>query len=170
MKTNKLSQMIVSEDDMVDVLYRGEAVDHIVVDNPNWVKRYNKHCTNYDLLFVTDWTEESTLSPEQFIQHNVADWYLPTEYMDFDLEDYLLSKCTTIIEIERVQLELTEFNNRNMIGVLKWMKYFVDTLRKNNQIWGAGRGSSVASYVLFLLEVHRVNSIKYELDIKEFLK
>ena len=50
------------------------------------------------------------------------------------------------------------------------MKYLVDTLRKNKIVWGVGRGSSVASYVLYLLGVHRINSIYYELDIAEFLK
>ena len=51
-----------------------------------------------------------------------------------------------------------------------FMKYLVDTLRKNNIIWGVGRGSSVASYVLYLLGVHRIDSLYYDLDITEFLK
>jgi DNA polymerase III alpha subunit len=50
------------------------------------------------------------------------------------------------------------------------MKYLVDTLRKNNVVWGVGRGSSVASYILYLIGVHKVDSIKYNLDINEFLK
>jgi len=33
-----------------------------------------------------------------------------------------------------------------------------------------GRGSSVASYCLYLLGVHKINSLKFDLDIKEFLK
>ena len=43
-------------------------------------------------------------------------------------------------------------------------------MRKNSVLWGLGRGSSVASYVLYLLGVHRINSLYYDLDIKEFLK
>jgi DNA polymerase III alpha subunit len=170
MKTNALQQVVISEDDMVDVLYRGQNISCVVVDNPAWIQRYNRHCADYDLSYVNDWTEESTKSVEQFIQENVSDWHLPEEYTEFDLENYLLSKCTDTIQIERVQLELVEFDKRDMIGVLKWMKYFVDTLRKNNKIWGVGRGSSCSSYVLFLLNVHRIDSIKYDLDIKEFLK
>jgi len=46
----------------------------------------------------------------------------------------------------------------------------VDTFRKNNVVWGVGRGSSVSSYVLYLLGVHRVDSIKYKLNINEFLR
>jgi DNA polymerase III alpha subunit len=170
MKTNALQQVIMSEDDMVDVLYRGKQVNGIVVDHPAWIQRYNRHCADYDLSYIIDWAEESVEPAEQFIQENVSDWHLPDEYMQFDLENYLLSKCTDPVQIKRVQMELVEFDKRDMIGVLKWMKYFVDTLRKNNQIWGVGRGSSCSSYVLFLLNVHRIDSIKYDLDIKEFLK
>jgi DNA polymerase III alpha subunit len=57
-----------------------------------------------------------------------------------------------------------------MFDLLRYLKYFVDTMRKNSVLWGLGRGSSVASYVLYLLGVHRINSLYYDLDIKEFLK
>ena len=57
-----------------------------------------------------------------------------------------------------------------MIPVLKTMKYVVDTLRANNVVWGVGRGSSVASYVLFIIGVHKIDSVKYKLPINEFFK
>jgi len=50
------------------------------------------------------------------------------------------------------------------------MIYFVDTLRKHNILWGVGRGSSVSSYILYLIGIHRIDSIKYNLNIGEFLK
>jgi DNA polymerase III alpha subunit len=43
-------------------------------------------------------------------------------------------------------------------------------MRENDIVWGVGRGSSVASYTLYLIGVHKIDSIKYELDINEFLK
>jgi DNA polymerase III alpha subunit len=70
----------------------------------------------------------------------------------------------------RVTEELTLFAQHNMIPLLKYLKYLVDTMRKNNIVWGVGRGSSVASYCLYLIGVHKIDSIKYSLDIKEFLK
>ena len=57
-----------------------------------------------------------------------------------------------------------------MYPVLRFLVYFTDTLRDKNIVWGVGRGSSVASYVLYLIGVHRINSIRYNLDITEFLK
>jgi DNA polymerase III alpha subunit len=43
-------------------------------------------------------------------------------------------------------------------------------MRKYDIIWGVGRGSSVASYVLYIIGIHRINSIQYDLDYKEFLR
>ena len=57
-----------------------------------------------------------------------------------------------------------------MFMLLKYLKYLVDTMRNNNIVWGVGRGSSVASFVLFLIGVHKINSLYYDLPIEEFLK
>ena len=67
-------------------------------------------------------------------------------------------------------MELTEVEARKLFPVLRIMIYIIETMRKNNLVWGIGRGSSVASYVLYLIGVHKVDSLKYNLDIKEFLK
>ncbi len=62
------------------------------------------------------------------------------------------------------------FEERGLMPVLQLLIYIIDTMRKYNKLWGVGRGSSVSSYVLYLLGVHKVDSYKYNLDIKEFLK
>jgi DNA polymerase III alpha subunit len=50
------------------------------------------------------------------------------------------------------------------------MCYLVDFMRENKIVWGVGRGSSVASYVLYLIGVHKIDSIQYDLDWTEFLR
>ena len=67
-------------------------------------------------------------------------------------------------------MELAMYNERGLYPILQVLIYVVDTLRKHNLVWGVGRGSSVASYLLHLSGVHKVDSVKYNLDIKEFLK
>ena len=62
------------------------------------------------------------------------------------------------------------YQERNMFTLLKYLKYLVDTMRQNNIVWGVGRGSSVASFVLFLIGIHKINSLYYDLPIDEFLK
>ena len=70
----------------------------------------------------------------------------------------------------RVEEELALYKARNLYPILQLMIYIVDMMRKNNLVWGVGRGSSVASYVLYLIGIHKIDSIKYNLDIEEFLK
>ena len=98
-----------------------------------------------------------------------SDWFIPNEYRDLDIEAWILEKSPPEHR-SRVLEELEMYQSHNMIMVLRAMKYIVDTLRKNNVIWGVGRGSSVASYVLYLIGVHKVDSIKYNLPIEEFFK
>ena len=95
---------------------------------------------------------------------------MPEEYRLYDIVDYLYQKCRTLEQKDRVTEELKLFAQHDMIFLLKYVKYLVDTMRANDIVWGVGRGSSVASYVLYLIGVHKVDSIKYNLDIREFLK
>ena len=66
--------------------------------------------------------------------------------------------------------ELAEYDRRNMFDLLKYMVYLVDFMRENNIVWGVGRGSSVASYVLYLIGVHKVDSVQFDLDYHEFMR
>lgn len=170
MRGNNLHQFIITEDDMIDVLYNNQNVSHLVVDDTDWVAKFKQSCQEFELPVDITWESESNLDLDNYIEECLNDWSLPEEYMDFDVQKYIYDQCTSQIQIDRVAYELDEFEQRGMLPVLRWLKYFIDTLKENNLIWGVGRGSSVASYVLFLLEIHRVDSIKYELDIKEFLK
>jgi DNA polymerase III alpha subunit len=109
-------------------------------------------------------------SVEEFDERFQKKWHMPNEYKELDIAEYVLGLCKEDYELQRVGQELLLFQERNAFDLLRYMKYLVDTLRKNNIVWGVGRGSSVASYVLFLLGVHKINSIYYNLDIDEFLK
>jgi DNA polymerase III alpha subunit len=43
-------------------------------------------------------------------------------------------------------------------------------MREKDIVWGVGRGSSVASYVLYLIGVHKIDSLFFDLDIEDFLR
>ena len=101
---------------------------------------------------------------------NPDNWFMPQSYKEMDIKKYVLDLCKTQEELDRVNTELNEYEKRNLLVLLKQMKYIVDTLRKNNIVWGVGRGSSVASYVLHLLGVHKIDSIKYDIPLNEFFK
>lgn len=101
---------------------------------------------------------------------NINNWHIPKDYKNLDIKQYCISLCKSQEELDRINLELDLYQYHNMLPVLNVMKYIVDTLRKNNVVWGVGRGSSVASYTLYLIGVHKIDSIKYKLPIEEFFK
>jgi DNA polymerase III alpha subunit len=96
-------------------------------------------------------------------------WFIPREYQNIDIEKFLVDRCPQE-NYNRLATELELYRKHNMIPVLKTMKYIVDTLESKGIVWGVGRGSSVASYVLFLMGVHSIDSVKYNLPIEEFFK
>ena len=110
------------------------------------------------------------LSIEEFDSSNKENWYIPDEYKNFDIAKFVLDKCKNEEELQRAGEELLLYQERDMFMLLRYLKYFVDTMRKNKIVWGVGRGSSVSSFVLYLIEVHRINSLYYDLSIDEFLK
>jgi len=95
---------------------------------------------------------------------------MPDEYKQLNIIDHLLSKTQNEEQYQRVVAELEEFGKRDMFPMLQFLVYMVDRLRNNNIMWGVGRGSSVSSYILYLIGVHKVDSLKYDLDYKEFLR
>ena len=103
--------------------------------------------------------------------HNTEFW-LPDYYRELDVAQYIMDLCPDDeVARARVESELSEFSARNLLDILRLLIHIVTILRKNNVVWGVGRGSSVASYCLYLLGVHRVDSIKYETRYKKkFLK
>ena len=110
------------------------------------------------------------LSINDFDQLKQSTWFMPNDYIEMDIAKWVLDQCKNEAELQRAGDELLQFNDRDMFTLLKYLKYLVDTMRKNNIVWGVGRGSSVASFVLFLIGIHRINSLHYDLSLDEFLK
>ena len=168
---NKNYQMITSEHDIVTNWLSGNTTPNsVVVEDDSFINIYNDWCNRYDLDDIIESKKQNT--SDKYIEQctDLYNWNMPLEYKEMNIQEYLISKCATKQEQDRVILEMNEYSERGMIPVLKFLKYLVDACNKNNVVLGVGRGSSVASYCLFLLGVHCIDSIKYELDIKEFLK
>ena len=131
-----------------------------------------EHCQTSDDLtqYISRLHQEHLNYPIPPQRVDTTNWFIPYEYKTMDILDWLYQQCPTPEIRERVVEELRLFAKYDMIPVLKTMKYVVDTLRANNVVWGVGRGSSVASYVLFIIGVHKIDSVKYKLPINEFFK
>lgn len=173
MKLTNFGEVILSEKDVIEGLYSGKITDmsEVRVDDSALVDQYNQaRKQNADPIPPLTLFEQTVESLEDFDKSNQQDWFMGEYYKEMDIESWILERCETEVEIARVQAELELFRQHNMIDVLKYLKYLVDTMRYHNILWGVGRGSSVASYCLYKIGVHRIDSIKYELDIREFLK
>lgn len=110
------------------------------------------------------------ISVPEYDANNQVTWHMPTEYKDMDIAKWILEQCKSDAELQRVGEELLLFQERDLFDLLKYLKYLVDTMKANGVIWGVGRGSSVASYVLYLIGIHRIDSMYYDLSIHEFLR
>lgn len=110
------------------------------------------------------------MTVEEYDRQHSTTWFMPEKYQTFDVAKFVLDQCKTEVELQRVGDELLKFQERDLFPLLRYLKYLVDTMRKNDIVWGVGRGSSVSSYVLFLIGVHKIDSIFFDLSIDEFLK
>jgi DNA polymerase III alpha subunit len=130
-----------------------------------------EHCQTSDDLsqYINRLQAEHLHYPIPPTDINPKHWFIPDDYYP-NLTEMLYGMCETDEQRDRVSQELELYIKHGMYDVLHVMKYIVDTLRANNVLWGVGRGSSVASYVLFLIGVHKIDSIKYNLPIEEFFK
>lgn len=113
---------------------------------------------------------DDNMSIQEFDSRCQENYFIPKEYLEFDIAKFVLDQCQSEAELQRAGEELLLYQERDMFMLLKYLKYLVDTMRANDIVWGVGRGSSVASFVLFLLGVHKINSLYYDLPISEFLK
>jgi DNA polymerase III alpha subunit len=171
MNIDKFGQQIFSSADILNLYLRGHdlavmqrmQVDHtvdlesaaMILDNVPTFIRYN---------------ELADQSVEEFDHRCQNTWYMPEQYRNMDIAEHVLSLCATEAELQRCGQELMLFQERDLFDLLRYLVYLVDIMRKNQLIWGVGRGSSVASFVLYKLGVHRIDSLYYELDPEEFLR
>ena len=168
--TNQYGEPIVNCNDLIELAYQGYDVSKVKV-NDDRVEKYN----NIIEELALDWPSLQNLTDiditvEDYDRALQSDWYMPDEYKQMNVEDHIRSLAKTTEEKTRVEEELVLYRKYNVLNVLKFLVYLIETMRDNNIVWGVGRGSSVSSYVLYLLGVHKVDSIKYGLDITDFLK
>ena len=154
---NKFGEIVYNIEDVVDLIMKQQSTAGITVDGTVKLK---------------DTSPESDVSRsvDEYDMINQKNWLMPNEYKNMDIAQHVIDLCKTTEQIQRAGQELLMFQERNLFNLLKYLKYLVDTMKAHNIIWGVGRGSSVASYVLYLLEVHRVDSMYYDLDPGEFLR
>lgn len=150
-----------------------------VSDVSLFVDKMTKDIEQYNRIVTAD----KRIQVKTDIRPFSFDWKIPDEYRELNLRKYIIDKLADEIltnkwtdgdgEISkravRVAKELKLYEQHELLEVLRVLIYVINTLNSNSVVWGVGRGSSVSSYVLYLIGVHDVDSVKYELDIDDFL-
>lgn len=171
MKVNMYGQAILSSDNLREILLQGKNIGHLNVvkdDDIALFEKYQSHLLHQKIVFLD--APEELLSFDDFHLQKADEWVFPLEYQQVDVHKWLLDKCETQVQIDRINEEYIMYKERDLIMLLRLFIFLVDYMRKHKFIWGVGRGSSVSSYILFLIGVHRVDSLKYGFDIKDYLK
>jgi DNA polymerase III alpha subunit len=172
MTPNHYGELIFSSSDICDAVMSGTditALTALIVDDTVDLEQL-KQLLNNQSIHTWKHDVKLDLSVQEYDQQLQQNWFMPQEYRQLDIAEYVLNLCSTPEQLQRVGAELLLYQDRNLFDLLRYLKYLVDVMKQHNIIWGVGRGSSVASYVLFLLKVHKIDSMFYDLDPREFLR
>lgn len=154
-------------DSLIEMLYNGEIPSEILYpqDDPD-VVAFNKFSyENLDDIYYTLPTSIKTT------QERKEDWFYPDRYDEINLYEYFEKLIdNNDLQKNRIYQEINLYKEKGFEKFLRFCIFLSDKIKENDWVIGVGRGSSCASYLLFLLKIHLVDSLKYNLDIKEFLK
>lgn len=144
--------------------YHVKYVDQITPE----VKEYNRNVSRSDEIQIKQQCRPLDLS-----------WNIPDEYKQMDIVSYICDRHIALtadmspdeaeLRDRRLLTELKAYKKYGLDDVIRAIIWLINNLTANNVIWGVGRGSSVASYVLYVIGVHDVDSYAYQLDINDFL-
>ncbi len=158
----------VDAETLTKFIMMGKPIDGLFVDE----------LTPEIIQYNTNVPKKDKIGNKEELRELSFDWNIPDEYKSIDVPDYIFNKLLELPEelpdikerTQRVIDELTLYKQLGLIDVLATLIYIINTLIENNVVWGVGRGSSVSSYILYLIGVHDIDSYKYGLNIGEFLR
>jgi DNA polymerase III alpha subunit len=153
----------LKESDLVELLYQGKSGALTVAND--MLDSYKAGCQalGQEPVFMIKEIPDS-------VEEAITQWNIPQDIAELDLDVYFAQKVSTVEEAVRVADELALYRERNMEPMLRFMIHLVNVMTEHKIVWGVGRGSSVSSFLLYLAGLHSINSVKYNLDIKEFIR
>lgn len=163
-----IGRVILDSNDLINLILNENNINGLLASETDESIKFNRFSETDKLLIYNNDLESQ--NQEDYDHESSNLWFTPQEYQEINLSNWLLSRCSNDLQKNRVIEELNMYEERNLFPLLQHLIYLVDHFRKNNIVWGIGRGSSVASYILFLISIHKVDSILYDLDIREFLR
>ena len=129
MRLDKYSNPVFNEQDLFDALYQGHqfnVYDTMLVERNDNVKQLE---TQLGFKFLDPY--ETHFEIADYDSACQSNWLMPDEYKTLDIEAWLFEQVLAgNPEHTRVTEELNAYKERNMLNLLRWLKYFVDTCSK----------------------------------------
>lgn len=157
---------IFNEDSIVELITSGVDVSDLYISD----QKFFQHIMN--MLEMTGGPRDPVnldFDPNEYHKNIQSNPMIPDDYKNIRIEDYLEFDNLPEQYRSRAEEELRIFRYYNLEYILKSLIFIVDKMKENEVIWGVGRGSSVSSLLLFLIGIHRIDPIKYNLDFSDFL-
>lgn len=152
-------------------MLNGRSLDGVFVCDSDEVRLFNRQVARLEAGNVQVFQRpDNDMEPDEYHRELSKVWRIPDKYTDKDVLQELEPKATHPGGLDRLRQEMDLFQSRGMLPVLQCTMYLVDMMREHGVVWGVGRGSSVASYVLFLIGINRINPLDHGLEITEFLR
>jgi DNA polymerase III alpha subunit len=173
MRTDSLGLPIFDYQDAMDLIYQNrlDTLAYLQFEPHKEIDIFNKSVADTGVGDPLQVYTSMLVDVKEFDTLLQSEWFMPDSAKKFDIEAHILNIAPKDEHIQsRVKEELAAFKQHGYLDLLKFLHYLVQTMRASNILWGVGRGSSVASYVLYLLGVHRIDSVQYGLDWREFLR
>ena len=159
--------VICTVDAAIEMLYAGKPLGQAILEPNDDVDLYNRSNAMLDL----ELDPLLTATGQCFGDYPWYDqWSTPEPWSTMSVLDYCIDRCTDDEQRIRVCEEYQLFDERSMIPVLRHLIWMVNDMRSRGIFWGVGRGSSVSSYMLYLIGINRINPMQFDLDVREFLK
>ena len=171
MKQNKFGELVFSESDICNLIMQGRdpaTLNNMLVDETVQTETAKNLFDDFPQLVRPNHDADTDVMA--WHRQQQSNWHMPEEYKHMDIAAHVLSLCRSEAELQRCGAELLLYQERDLFDLLRYLAYLVAVMQDNQIIWGVGRGSSVASYVLYKLGVHRIDSMYYDLDPQEFLR
>ncbi len=158
----------VSVDKLRGDILKGLPVDSLFVEKiTDEISQYNK---------LVSKTEKVSIKPG--VAELSFGWNIPEEYKKLDVVAFIGDKLIeedglkpdAYLRQVRCAAELELYKKLGLFDTIKALIYIINVLTEKDVVWGVGRGSSVSSYVLYLIGVHDIDSFYYDLDIADFLR
>lgn len=177
MITNEYGQVFFSVDEITEYMYSDITNMINYLDDTAEIEKWNQHCKHFEIETVT---QEPVLQTDVKQYHQILsqNWVTPEPYNSIDINKILIDRMELL---EIATPEYTTYLTQEIEhwytlfpqgpeDLWKFLHYMIETCKEHDIVTGVGRGSSVSSLVLYLLDVHCVDPVKYNLNYKEFLR